>query len=123
MLLAENRNELALLFYDNLFDMAPHLRRLFQSNLQEQRDKIVAMLDHAVNSLTRFDTIKDDVYQLGVRHAEYGIDEDHFEVAATALLKTFRDVLGKGFTESMADAWAEAYWILAAVMKRGMRYN
>jgi hemoglobin-like flavoprotein len=82
------------------------------------------MLDHAVNALTRLDAIEEDLYQLGVRHGEYGIDEAHFETAATALLTTLREVLGDdNFTKDVETAWATAYWILAGVMKKGMRFR
>ena len=119
--ISTQRDEVALLFYDNLFDLAPHLKRLLTSGLPTQRDKFIEMLDHAVNALSRLDSIEEDLYKLGERHSEYGIDEAHFDTAAIALLTTLEQVLTDDFDEPLKEAWARAYWILAGVMKKGMR--
>ena len=47
----------AALFYQRLFELNPHLRRMFKGDMKEQGQKLMTMLKVAVTSLTRLDTI------------------------------------------------------------------
>jgi hemoglobin-like flavoprotein len=105
------------LFYNRLFELDPSLRRLFHSDMLEQGRKLMAMLGHVVAELNRPETITPAVLELGRRHAGYGVQEASYATVGKALLWTLRQTLGAQFTPAVETAWAEAYTLLADVMK------
>ncbi len=106
----------AALFYENLFAAQPALRGLFKTDLDTQGRKLVAMLDAAVQALDDLPALVPVVQQLGVRHAGYGVRDDHYAVVGAALLKTLSQGLGAAFTPAVRDAWVEAYDLVARTM-------
>ena len=112
----------AQLFYQRLFELDPSLRRLFtQTDMAEQRKKLMQMITVAVRGLTRLDELVPAVEALGNRHAGYGVTDAHYGTVATALLWTLEQGLGEGFTPEVREAWIETYTILATVMQNGAR--
>ncbi len=107
----------AAMFYDRLFVLEPSLKLLFRGDMAEQGRKLMAMIGLAVASLDRLETIVPAVQQLGRRHATYGVHPAHYDTVASALLWTLGQGLGDAFTAPVQAAWAEAYTILATVMK------
>ena len=107
----------AALFYGRLFELDPGLRPLFKSDLTDQGRKLMQMIGVAVNGLTRLDDIVPAVKQLGVRHATYGVKDEHYDTVGAALLWTLGQGLGDGFTPEVSEAWTEAYTLLASTMK------
>lgn len=107
----------AALFYNRLFELDPSLRPLFKGDLVEQGRKLMQMIGVAVNGLDRLDQILPAVQQLGVRHAGYGVRDQHYDTVAVALLWTLERGLGSDFTPDVKDAWTAAYTVLAGTMK------
>ena len=107
----------AQMFYQRLFELDPRLRPLFTNDLQEQGRKLMRMIGMAVNGLDRLDELAPVVGQLGVRHAAYGVTDDHYDTVATALLWTLEQGLGPDFTPQVKEAWATVYGVLATTMK------
>ena len=111
-------NEVARLFYGRLFDLDPGLRTLFRStDLREQGRKLTSMITVAVNGLSRLESILPAVWNLGGRHAEYGVTDAHYDLVAAALLWTLEQGLGEAFSPEVRNAWTEVYGLLAATMK------
>ncbi|HST62335.1 MAG TPA: globin family protein [Longimicrobium sp.] len=108
----------AALFYGRLFELDPELRHLFRGDMEEQGRKLMQTLTVVVRGLDRLDALLPAVETLGRRHAGYGVQDAHYETVAQALLWALERGLGDGFTPAVAQAWAEAYDILATVMKR-----
>jgi hemoglobin-like flavoprotein len=104
------------LFYDRLFEIAPETRKLFPSELAEQKKKLMAMLGTAVTNLHRLDTILPAVKALGQRHKGYGVTADQYAPVGAALLWTLEKGLGPDFTPDVKAAWTETYTALAGVM-------
>jgi hemoglobin-like flavoprotein len=104
------------LFYGRLFDIAPDVRRMFPSDLSEQKKKLMAMLGTAVAGLSRLDSLIPAVCALGERHAGYGVKVEHYMPVGEALLWTLRQGLGDEFTPAVEDAWATAYDMLSQAM-------
>ena len=107
----------AAMFYSRLFQLDPSLRPLFKGDLVEQGRKLMQMIGVAVNGLDRLDQILPAVQQLGVRHAGYGVRDQHYDTVAVALLWTLEQGLGSDFTPDVKDAWTAAYTVLADTMK------
>ena len=111
------QDQAARLFYDKLFEMDPSLRPLFKGDMVEQGRKLMAMINTAVNGLTRLNEIVPAVQALGRRHVGYGVKEAHYETVGAALLWTLEQGLGPSFTPEVRQAWATAYGLMAGVMK------
>jgi hemoglobin-like flavoprotein len=112
----------AQLFYGKLFELDPSLRALFaQTDMAEQRKKLMQIITVAVRGLERLDELIPAVEAMGRRHSGYGVRDEHYNTVAAALLWTLQQGLGAGFTPQVRSAWTETYTVLAAVMQRGAR--
>jgi hemoglobin-like flavoprotein len=105
------------LFYGRLFELDPNLRSLFQGDMKEQGRKLMAMINTAINGLTRLDEVVPAVQNLGRRHVGYGVKAGDYGTVATALLWTLEQGLGAAFTPPVKAAWVKAYTVLADTMK------
>jgi hemoglobin-like flavoprotein/NO-binding membrane sensor protein with MHYT domain len=108
--------DVADLFYDRLFEIAPETRRMFPVNLASQKGKLLAVLAGAVLSLHKIDEVMPVLKDLGRRHIHYGVEPAHYEVAGEALLWSLARILGDDFTPAVKKAWTTAYTTLADVM-------
>ena len=109
-------------FYSRLFDLVPSLRHLFrQTDIAEQRKKLMQMITAAVKGLDRLEQLVPVVEDLGRRHAAYGVQDRHYETVGQALLWTLEMGLGSAFTPETKGAWAAVYGLLATTMKNAAR--
>ena len=105
-------------FYDRLFEIDPSTRPLFrQTNLAEQRLKIIAALNMVVQGLDHLDQLVGSIEALGRRHIRYGVSERHYESVGLALLWMLERMLGRAWTPTAAEAWSTAYGALANAMR------
>ncbi len=104
------------MFYDRLFQIAPHLRPLFPDDLSRQKEKLMTMLAAAVTNLHQVEKIIPAVQDLGRRHVGYGVTPDHYKPVGEALIWTLEKGLGSAFTPALKDAWVAAYATLSSVM-------
>jgi hemoglobin-like flavoprotein len=111
----------AALFYENLFLADPSLRHLFQGNMAQQGDRLMAMIASAVQLLDRPETLMPVLGKLGSRHVNYGVQDHHYATVGAALLKTLRQGLGEAFTDEVRDAWAEVYALISRTMMDSAR--
>jgi hemoglobin-like flavoprotein len=105
------------LFYTRLFQLDPSLKPLFKGDMKEQGLKLMTMIGTAVGGLDRLDSIVPAVQALGRRHADYGVQDKHYDTVASALLWTLEQGLGAAFTPDVKSAWTSAYGVLAGTMK------
>src|SRR6185436_8055304 len=73
------------LFYGRLFEMDPTTRLMFRGDMKEQYRKLMQMFTVAVNSLDRLPEILPALRELGRKHAEYGLRDEHYDAGASAL--------------------------------------
>ena len=57
------------------------------------------------------------IKQLGIRHAIYGVQPEHYDSVREALLWAIARVLQDAYTEEVRTTWVSAYAALAGVMK------
>lgn len=110
-------DQVAVLFYGRLFEIAPEVKPMFQGDMAEQGKKLMQMLAVAVNGLPKLDAIVGAVQEMGVRHTGYGVEPQHYDSVGAALLWTLEQGLGEDYTTEVADAWTETYVTLSTVMK------
>jgi len=114
--LAPITDQAAVMFYDRLFEVAPHVKAMFPADLTEQRRKLMATLSVVVNGLSNLETILPAASALATRHVSYGAKAEHYPVVGGALLWTLEKGLGDGWTTEVADAWTAAYGTLSGFM-------
>ena len=105
------------LFYAKLFELDENLKPLFKGDMKEQGAKLMKMINTVVVSLDKLETIVPAVQSLGERHVGYGVNDEHYDTVAAALLWTLGQGLGEAFTDDVKEAWTTAYVILATTMK------
>ena len=116
----EPKAQIAVLsFYRRLFELAPGLRPLFRTSIEEQSARFVEMLSLAVNLTDRPESLETELRQLGARHVIYGVKEEYYEIFVRALMEMLADVLGSQFTPATRAAWQEFFTFTVEAMKRG----
>jgi nitric oxide dioxygenase len=108
--------EMAALFYDRLFEIAPEARALFPTDLTEQNTKLMSMLGSIVARLHDYDALFPLVADLGRRHVTYGAQPDHYAAVGSALFDALERTLGERFTPEVEAAWRQAFDALARTM-------
>lgn len=108
-------------FYARLFEIDADAAKLFAHvEMRAQREKLAQTLGVVVDTLDDPDRFMPAVSALGKRHTHYGVEHRHFESVGDALLSALGTTLGSSYSQEMHDAWAEAYALIAAVMKRAL---
>jgi hemoglobin-like flavoprotein len=110
-------HEAGRIFYDELFQLAPELQRLFSDDMSRHKLKFIQMLGTIVKSLDHIATISEDIADLGRRHMSYDVEDEHYAILGEALLTMLTRLLGPDLTPEISNAWAAAYDMVARVMQ------
>jgi len=105
------------LFYQRLFGQDPALRELFNGDLEEQGERLMQMVTAAVRGLDRMDALLPVVRELGMRHLNYGVRDEHYGTVGSALLWTLEQALQDDFTPEVKSAWIKVYGVLSQTMR------
>lgn len=105
------------MFYGKLFELDPALKDLFKGDMKSQGQKLMAMINTAVNSLDKLDEVVPAVEALGERHVGYGVKDKDYDTVGEALIWTLATGLGDAFTDEVKEAWVGVYTLLADTMK------
>lgn len=105
-------------FYSKLFMEKPSLRRLFPKDLNEQYQKLLAMVNLIVGRLHQIDQLSDDIREMALRHLGYGVKATHYAAVGKALLWTLEQGMGKDWVPEVRQAWIICYNLLSDVMIR-----
>ncbi|PZR29610.1 MAG: hemoglobin [Citrobacter freundii] len=103
-------------FYSRLFLEHPYLRKLFPKNMEEQYQKLLAMMNLIVGRLNQLDKLTEDIKALARRHVRYGVKAEHYTAVGNALLWTLEQGMGKDWRPEVRDAWTACYTILSDTM-------
>jgi nitric oxide dioxygenase len=104
------------LFYSKLFTDNPALRKMFPTDMQQQYQKLIDMLNAIVVRLDKLDELTEEIAAMAQRHVQYGVRPAHYKLVGTALLWTLQKGLGNDWNEEVKNAWATCYKILADTM-------
>jgi hemoglobin-like flavoprotein len=116
-----NKEDAATIFYARLFTTAPHLRSLFQTDLEEQKQKLMQSLAQIVDFYRIGVDAERYLGRLGHAHGDHGVQKSHFEAVGDALVFTLAQILGEDFTPEIRCAWIDAYTEVSATMLRNMQ--
>jgi hemoglobin-like flavoprotein len=103
-------------FYSHMFEIAPHLRKLFTGNMKTQGTMLMTSLELAVSSLDNMESILPSVQALGERHMSYGVRKEYYPYAKESFLWALEKYLKGEFTPTLKSAWSEAFDTLIEVM-------
>jgi hemoglobin-like flavoprotein len=103
-------------FYSHMFDIAPHIRKLFTGNMKTQGTMLMTSLELAVSSLDDMESILSSVQALGERHISYGVKKEYYPYAKESFLWALGKHLKDGFTPTLKSAWSEAFDTLIETM-------
>ena len=103
-------------FYSKLFMEHPSLRRLFPKDMEEQYQKLLAMVNLIVGRLNQIDKLTDDITEMARRHVRYGVKVEHYTAVGNALFWTLEQGMGKDWVPEVQKAWTACYTILSDTM-------
>src|SRR5688572_29161085 len=119
-LVAPRGEELVEIFYARLFAAAPAVRPLFAgTDMARQRAMLLAALVLLRKSLRNLDSAVPTLRRLGARHVAYGAEPAHYPVVGAVLIGAMAEIAGDAWEQRYADAWGEAFGVVAAVMLEG----
>jgi hemoglobin-like flavoprotein len=111
-------DQIAASFYARLFEVTPHLRKLFSGDMTRQGAMLMTSLELAVSSLDEPASILPAVQALGERHLSYGVKSEYYPLAREAYLWALEKHLRENFTPALKDAWTVAFDALTQAMIR-----
>jgi nitric oxide dioxygenase len=117
-LVEDRAEEVAAAFYGRLFAMAPELQAMFPDDLELQGEKLMRTLGVIVRGLDDFGMLVHVAAALAGRHVDYGVREEHYELAGDALLWALAESLGAELTPEIERAWTEVYGRISSTMTR-----
>lgn len=110
------------LFYTRLFEIAPEVKPYFNGDMKEQGQKLMTMINVAVNGLDNIEALVEPLKGLGKRHLDYGVKKEDYDSVGAALLWTLEQGLGDAFTDEVKEAWTITYGTVASVAIDGAGY-
>ncbi len=118
--LAANGADITRRMYSLLFQ-DDHIRELFNHANQGEGGSQVKALAAAIlayaQNIENLSALLPVVERIAHKHIGYHILPEHYPYVANALLAAIKDVLGDAATNELLEAWGEAYWFLADILK------
>jgi nitric oxide dioxygenase len=105
--------------YERLF-VDPDMKALFDEAAQEsgeQPRRLAAALLGFASNADNLDALSAAIERIAAHHVAMHVKPEHYPAVADALLPAIKDVLGDAADERVLNAWGEAYWFLADVLK------
>ncbi|HPF38397.1 MAG TPA: globin domain-containing protein [Phycisphaerae bacterium] len=118
-LLAPRGPELVDRFYAHLFSKNPQVRPLFPSNMNEQKQKLLASIQLVMANVRKPDALLEPLTDMGRRHVYYGTQPAHYPVVRDTLISVMRDMAGDAWNDDFQRAWTDALNLIAGIMIEG----
>jgi len=113
-----NGRTVSLTFYQTLFQLDPRLAGLFHGDMVAMGQKFIDMLEFIAVHLSHPEVLVPAVEDLGIRHAGYRVQPEHYQTVCQALVKTLSSKLSPDMAERAVPAWGKAYAFLSETMIR-----
>ncbi|TDB83963.1 hypothetical protein E1264_26405 [Actinomadura sp. KC216] len=115
-LVAVNGAEVAEYFYADLFAREPQLRSMFPAGMTRQHEVLLGALSQIVSTVDDEDELIPFLRDLGRRHHDFGVLDEHYTPVGASLIATLAYFTGPGWTEDLERDWRAAYGLVASVM-------
>lgn len=106
--------------YERLF-VDPEMKALFDQaafTSGEQPKRLAAAILAFAKNVDNLPALSGAVERICARHVETHIKPEHYPAVANALLPAIKDVLGDAVDDTLLNAWGQAYWFLADILKQ-----
>jgi hemoglobin-like flavoprotein len=111
-------DQIARSFYAHLFEVTPHLQKLFPGDMNRQGAMLMTSLELAVGNLDDPASVLPAIQALGERHVSYGVKAEYYPLAREAYLWALERHLGETLTPALKAAWEAAFDALTHAMIR-----
>jgi hemoglobin-like flavoprotein len=111
-------DQIARSFYAHLFEVTPHLQKLFPGDMNRQGAMLMTSLELAVSNLDDAANVLPAIQALGERHVSYGVRAEYYPLAKEAYLWALERHLGETLTSAVKEAWEMAFDALTQAMIR-----
>jgi hemoglobin-like flavoprotein len=103
------RRQLADLFYNRFFELAPDARALFPEDIARQQLKLMDMIAAIVGALDKREIFQSIIRYSGLQHAQFGAKQSHFVAFGDALIWALEQQFGDAFTSELKQSWITLY--------------
>ncbi|WEG13931.1 NO-inducible flavohemoprotein [Pullulanibacillus sp. KACC 23026] len=103
-------------FYQRLFENYPELKNIFNQTNQRkssQQQALANMVYQAAKHIDRLNDLSEEALVVAHKHVSIGIRPDQYPIVGEQLLGAIKDILGDAATDTILNAWAEAYGVIA----------
>jgi methyl-accepting chemotaxis protein len=119
--LSNRLDEFGETFYRILFDLEPALKPMFKSDMEMQRAKFSAMVNHIVAHVQHPEKIEGEIQHLGYRHIDYGVKPQHYDMVMIAFLLAMERNLKRKWDTETKEAWTMAFVFIISQMKKSLK--
>ncbi len=106
-------------FYERLFRLHPGVRRLFPTDMGEQRRKLRDSLAMVVAHLRDPGAVRTRLLELGRAHVRYGALPEHYPLVIGAMVSAMAETAGERWSDDLTAEWTSALEMIAAIMLEG----
>lgn len=110
--------QLASRFYEELFAVAPNLRRLFPDDLFSLQGHFEAALALVIRNLDEMSALAESLRDLGAQHVHWGARPEDYITARESLIAAIRS-LSPAWTNSLERDWRAAITAIVVPMLEG----
>jgi hemoglobin-like flavoprotein len=82
---------------------------------------VMNIIGSAVGLLKDPDSLDSTLEYLGMKHDDFGITSEHFDIMGRELIETYREILGPKLTPEVTDAWLKFYKYTVKMILEGMK--
>ena len=103
-------------FYAKLFAAHPQLRSMFPRDMENQKRKLLDMLNLIVENLHTPQTVRATLKKLGASHVTYGVQPQHYPIVSTTLISAMAELSGAAWTAELNADWCSAFSLVTQIM-------
>ncbi|PZJ86569.1 globin domain-containing protein [Staphylococcus aureus] len=117
-LLKEKGTEITSIFYPKMFKAHPELLNMFNQTNQKrgmQSSALAQAVMAAAVNIDNLSVIKPVIMPVAYKHCALQVYAEHYPIVGENLLKAIQDVTGLEENDTVIQAWAKAYGVIADV--------
>ncbi len=110
------RRNLATIFYNRFFEIAPDARRLFPDDVQRLHLKLMDTIAAIVGALDNRALFQSIISHTALQHARFGVRPSQYAAFGAALIWGLEQQFGSAFTPELRRAWIALYEVVQTEM-------
>ncbi len=107
-MMLQDEDLFASVFYEKIFEKAPHVKAMFKNSMLDQGRLLTHMLGSIVYSLSRPEHLMMGLKKLGQSHYRYGVKDEYYPLVKATMLATIAEILADLHTPLIHKAWGQA---------------